>query len=249
MEILQKQYAELLAGQQFREEDLDPAVLARHIAALSSSVLLTGCAVSIFDLHRCEHAYESEFHRALFSDPQQEYAGVRIHPEDLVQVARNGVAGMRHVFLRRNPNMDVRRFKLIREYRALVHGVYKRVTEEFQILETDRAGNVWLVLSIVNLSANQQPPYKVASQLIDTRTGDSFSPLDDFFDREEILTSREREVLHRIAQGRPNKEIADELHISIHTVNTHRQRILAKLGVDNSLEAVKYAWILGILDA
>lgn len=79
--------------------------------------------------------------------------------------------------------------------------------------------------------------------------GDSFSPLDDFFDREEILTSREREVLHRIAQGRPNKEIADELHISIHTVNTHRQRILAKLGVDNSLEAVKYAWILGILDA
>ena len=87
MEILQKQYAELLAGQQFREEDLDPAVLARHIAALSSSALLAGCAVSIFDLHRCEHAYESEFHRALFSDPQQEYAGVRIHPEDLVQVA------------------------------------------------------------------------------------------------------------------------------------------------------------------
>lgn len=53
MEILQKQYAELLAGQQFREEDLDPAVLARHIAALSSSALLAGCAVSIFDLHRC----------------------------------------------------------------------------------------------------------------------------------------------------------------------------------------------------
>ena len=96
MEILQKQYAELLAGQQFREEDLDPAVLARHIAALSSSVLLTGCAVSIFDLHRGGHVYESEFHRALFSDAQGEYAGVRIHPDDLVPVARNGVAGMRH---------------------------------------------------------------------------------------------------------------------------------------------------------
>lgn len=193
MEILQKQYAELLAGQQFREEDLDPAVLARHIAALSSSALLAGCAVSIFDLHRCEHAYESEFHRALFSDPQQEYAGVRIHPEDLVPVARNGVAGMRHVFLRRNPNMDVRRFKLIREYRALVHGVYKRVTEEFQILETDRAGNVWLVLSIVNLSANQQPPYKVASQLIDTRTGIPF--------RRSTTFSTARRSSHR-ASGR-----------------------------------------------
>lgn len=156
---------------------------------------------------------------------------------------------MRHVFLRKNPNRDVRHFKLIREYRALVHDAYKRVTEEFQILEMDRAGNVWLVLSIVNLSANQQQPYKVTSQLIDTRTGDSFSPLDDLFDRENILTPREREILQRIAQGCPSKEIADELHISIHTVNTHRQRILAKLGVDNSLEAVKYAWILGILDA
>ena len=248
MEALQKQYAELLASQRFREEDLDPALLERHIAALSTSPFLEGSAVSIFDLHRCEHVYESDFHKALFYDPKEGYVGVRIHPDDLLQVAKNGVAGMRHVFLRRNPNADVKSFKLIREYRALVHGAYKRVTEEFQILETDRAGNVWLVLSIVNLSANQQPPCKVTSQLIDIRTGDSFSPLDDFFDREEILSPREREVLQRIERGCPSKEIADELHISIHTVNTHRQRILAKLGVDNSLEAVKYAWILGILD-
>lgn len=248
MEVLQKQYAELVASQQFREEDLDPAVLARHIAALSTSPLLAGCAVSIFDLHRCGHVYESEFHRALFSDPQGEYVGVRIHPDDLLQVAKNGVAGMRHVFLRKNPNTDVKHFKLIREYRAQVHGAYKRVTEEFQILETDSAGNVWLVLSIVNLSANQQPPYKVTSQLIDTRNGDAFSPLDDFYDREEILSTREKEILQRIAQGRPSKEIADELHISLHTVNTHRQHILKKLCVDNSLEAVKYARILGLLD-
>ena len=133
MEAIQKQYFELLSAQQFREEDLDPALLERHIAALSSSALLAGSAVSIFDLHRCEHAYESDFHRALFSDPQGAYTGVQIHPDDLVQVAKNGVAGMRHVFLRRNPNADVRHFKLIREYRALVHGAYKRVTEEFQI--------------------------------------------------------------------------------------------------------------------
>lgn len=64
------------------------------------------------------HVYESEFHRALFSDPQGGYAG-RIHPDDLEQEAKNGVAGMRHVFLRRNPNMDVRPFELICEYRTL----------------------------------------------------------------------------------------------------------------------------------
>lgn len=248
MDVLQKQYAELLASQQFREEDLDSALLERHIAALSSSPLWAGSALSVFDLYRREHVYESDFHRALFSNPQGEYTGVRIHPDDLLQVAKNGVAGMRHVFLRKNPNTCVKHFKLIREYRALVRGVYKRVTEEFQILETDRAGNVWLVLSIVNISPNQQSPNKVVSQLIDTRTGDAFSPLDNYFDREEILTPRETEILRWIAQGKLSKEIADELHISVHTVNTHRQRVLEKLGVDNSLEAVKYAWILGILN-
>lgn len=45
--------------------------------------------------------------------------GGRIHPDDLEQEAKNGVAGMRHVFLRRNPNMDVRHLKLICEYRTL----------------------------------------------------------------------------------------------------------------------------------
>ena len=221
------------ASQPVREGELDPAVLKRRIGTVGASRLYSGGALSVVDLHRGEHVYESDFHRALFRDPGEEYTGVRIHPDDLVQVAKYGVAGMRHVFLRKNPNTDVRHFKLIREYRALVHGVYKRVTEEFQILETDRHGNIWLVLSIVNISPNQQPPYKVWAQLIDTRTGDAFSPLDDYFDREEILTPREKEVLKEIGQGRLSKEIADRLHISDHTVNTHRPRMLCKLKVGN----------------
>ena len=99
---------------------------------------------------------------------------MRIHPDDYATVMKHGVAGMKHVFMRKD-NLNVRQYKLIREYRALVHGSYRRITEEMQVLETDRRGNVWLVLSIVNLSPNQSMPFKAASQLIDTRTGDAFS--------------------------------------------------------------------------
>ena len=102
---------------------------------------------------------------------------MRIHPDDYATVMKHGVAGMKHVFMRKD-NRNVRQYKLIREYRALVHGSYRRITEEMQVLETDRRGNVWLVLSIVNLSPNQSMPFKAASQLIDTRTGDAFSPID-----------------------------------------------------------------------
>jgi DNA-binding NarL/FixJ family response regulator len=55
------------------------------------------------------------------------------------------------------------------------------------------------------------------------------------------LTTREREVLRLLAQGRNQPEIASELYISSKTVATHIQRILAKLGVHSRAEAVALA--------
>ena len=137
--------------------------------------------------------------------------------------------------------------KLIREYRVKINGIYRRITEEMQIIESDAAGNPWLSLSIVNISANQEKPFIVKSQLVDTRTGETFTPLDDTYDRDTILSPREIEILKKISQGLLSKEISSLLGLSVHTVNTHRQRILAKLKVNNSMEAVKYAMALGLL--
>jgi DNA-binding NarL/FixJ family response regulator len=55
------------------------------------------------------------------------------------------------------------------------------------------------------------------------------------------LTSREREVLQLIAEGRTNKEIAVLLHISAFTVDAHRGRIMEKLNVHNVNELVRFA--------
>lgn len=50
------------------------------------------------------------------------------------------------------------------------------------------------------------------------------------------LTEREREVMTRVAAGKLNKIIADELHVSIRTVEVHRARVFAKLGVRSAAE-------------
>jgi len=50
-----------------------------------------------------------------------------------------------------------------------------------------------------------------------------------------------------VKDGFLSKEISDKLSISTHTVNTHRQRILEKLGVNNSMEAINYAAQLGLI--
>jgi DNA-binding NarL/FixJ family response regulator len=55
------------------------------------------------------------------------------------------------------------------------------------------------------------------------------------------LTSREREVLQLLAEGLPNREIAQQLNISIKTVETHRTNMLHKLGLKDKTELVKYA--------
>ncbi len=54
----------------------------------------------------------------------------------------------------------------------------------------------------------------------------------------ELLTAREREVYQLLAEGSSNKEIAQALHLSLHTVETHRSRIMEKLGVHTAAELV-----------
>lgn len=59
--------------------------------------------------------------------------------------------------------------------------------------------------------------------------------------RSDALTSREREVLARLAEGRSNREIARLLQISEKTVKAHVSSVLAKLGVQDRTQAAVYA--------
>lgn len=63
----------------------------------------------------------------------------------------------------------------------------------------------------------------------------------------KVLTSREREVLQLLAEGKTTKQVAGELYISVKTVETHRQNIMNKLSVYNLPELVKYAIRQGIV--
>lgn len=63
------------------------------------------------------------------------------------------------------------------------------------------------------------------------------------------LSEREREVMPRVAAGKLNKVIADELHIAVRTVEVHRARVFSKLGVRTAAELATWLSNYGGIDA
>jgi two-component system response regulator NreC len=66
-------------------------------------------------------------------------------------------------------------------------------------------------------------------------------------DSYELLTTREREVLQLLAEGKANKEVANILNLSLYTVETHRGNILQKLNLHSGAELILYAVRKGVI--
>ena len=91
-----------------------------------------------------------------------------------------------------------------------------------------------------------------ASEVAKISHGVSASVLSDYrkhvTDPLDLLSSREREVLQLIAEGKTNKDIATLLNLSVYTVDAHRGRIMEKLNLHSTSELVRFAVRKGLID-
>jgi two-component system, NarL family, response regulator NreC len=67
-------------------------------------------------------------------------------------------------------------------------------------------------------------------------------------DPTDLLTTREREVLQMITEGKTNKEIVNTQKLSMYTVEVHRGRIMEKLNLHSPGELVRFAIRNGLID-
>lgn len=88
--------------------------------------------------------------------------------------------------------------------------------------------------AVLNRNAQKEDIVAVIESLLMPETAQS-SPED------RLLSSREKEVLKQVALGYTNQEIADKLHISKHTVISHRKNLTAKLGIKTVSGLTVYA--------
>jgi len=128
-------------------------------------------------------------------------------------------------------------------YAALSSGADAYCTKDISleklvtVFETVLDGGVWLDPSIARIVTTALPgnsPQKASSKRHGYNTE---------------LTDREREVLEFIAQGKANKDIADAMGLSIHTVKTYVRNLLQKLAVDDRTQIALKAVKEGLIDS
>lgn len=101
------------------------------------------------------------------------------------------------------------------------------------------------------LGADQLSGYDATISVLDSveNIEKTFIKLIDVDENEETqLSQREKEIISAIARGKSNKEIADYLFISIHTVTTHRRNIASKLKIHNPAGLTIYAIANRLID-
>lgn len=131
------------------------------------------------------------------------------------------------------------------------------IVEEEHILEALRAGASGYVvkqsdineLLVAIQAVHRGNPYFSAS-LADGRSAMDLilaaqQPGDD--QGEGSLTVREREILQLVAEGNTNQAIADDLYLSVKTVESHKAHIMAKLHMQNQTDLIRYALRKGII--
>lgn len=225
----------------------------KQLAVIRAMAQLSSSGVTVYDLKKGTHVYASRnFYQIFgFNLPEQstilnETFDRRVHPDDLAELSNNGQAATKFL-LTLSPQFR-KNYKLINEYRILSQDeTYIRVVEQHQVLEQDEMGNIWLSLGVIDISPDQSSQNGVKFQIMNFKTGELIMLPTNRVQITPKLTLKEKAVLEMIRDGKLSKEISALFEISVHTVNTHRQRILEKLSVNNSIEAIYTAKRMGII--
>ena len=184
-------------------------------------------------------------HKIATLEKQGDYLESRIHPDDRAQLLTLQIKLSQFIYNlppeQRNDYSNIYSFRILNAKQQ-----YIRVVSKHQVLEQTVNGKAWLVIGNIDISPDQEESETVDCTVLNLKNGAIFSPSLSLH-VPNPLTKRETEILHLIQKGLLSKEIANKLCVSIHTVNIHRQNLLRKLGVQNSIEAIRIGYESGIL--
>ena len=160
---------------------------------------------------------------------------------DLSMPELNGVEAIQQM-MPRHPHLQVVVLS-IHETKPYVYRALKAGAKGYLVKET--AG-----LEVVDaVRAVQRGERYLSQSITDLLTTESFQKLESLIEVSplEALSSREREILQLVAEGKTSQEIAERLSISPKTVDTYRSRLMHKIGVEDMAGVIKFAIQHGVI--
>ena len=204
--------------------------------------------VYIIDFSKNKITYRNGFKKLLGYDNEDitlDFLASKIHEEDKEMVNKIRIATA--TFGLKNPIKECD-YMLSLIYRVKRNDdTYAKILNQTTIYETDENGRLISILNrLSDISFISNPinvQWNVEGNDIDTKTFKK----EVFREYQSFFSTRELEVINKIANGFTNKIIAEKLNISEHTVATHRKRILKKSNCHNSKELILFCSKIGIL--
>ena len=247
-------FNELIASQAIDEDSLDYSNFEEHLSLLKQLAVLENSSMSVYDLYTKKYVFAQskflsilgvELSEMMQRGPQMFYS--LMHPDDVPHLIETHYLFMDHLL--QLPLSEKKNFKLICDFRLMCKdGKYRRFINQMLPLELDKKGNIHLMLIMYDMLPGRDEILTSQRKIMNIATGELHLFLKDSKDDKiSSLTKREIEILGLMAKGMASKKIADELFISVNTVNNHRRSILEKTNSDNTAMAIKYGLSLGLL--
>lgn len=237
-------------SEQYREE-----MLKQQIEILKGYVKIDGSVAVLSDLATKKSYFligqfgtffsmKPDHHKTIDSIWEEEIYK-RIHPDDLFQ--RHLLELEFYNFLSTKPTSEQLHYSTQCKIRALdQNNNYQTIIHQTRCLANSSKGGIWLALCVYKFNTYDPINNTIEGRIINNNSGEVIR-VSSYLNCTNLLSKREIEILTSVEEGLLSKEIALKFNISIYTVNRHRQNILSKLKVNNSIEAVKTAKGLGLL--
>jgi len=250
---LYREFEKLFAGNDCNLSEADYEAFEPKKKLLIQLSEVENSSMSLYDMHKREYA----FVRSKF-DTQMNYSFNNYFKKqpsyffELMPLPDIGFAldtmKKSFAFLDQQKKDKLKEYKLIFEYRLSdAAGNLYRFLQQCIVLEQDKNGNIWLVLILNDLIPDIPGGPVLKRKIIHIPTGKICLFQEESPGTGKFISRRETEILGLISQGLQSKEIAGRLFVSVNTVNNHRQKIIEKLNVENTHEALSYAKAIGII--
>jgi DNA-binding CsgD family transcriptional regulator len=221
---------------------------------ISSLINLLPCAIYILNYQTGKYLFVSQSSKDVlgytaneFIENSNAFYTSRIHPIDL-EIVTGTVFQEFLAYTKTLSANELKESRFSHNYRfKRKDEKYIHLLQQYVVLESNKNYPLLILGLITDISAHKHDNNVVLS--VSRNLKSKGFVLTNAHSHPQItlnISKREHEVIKHIMLGKSSKQIAEKLHVSLHTINAHRRNILQKTNSNNTAELISYAMLNGL---